>query len=122
MALSGVDLALWDLLAKSQGRPVYDLLGGLEKPSVRAYASTHDIERDRDAGFTAVKLSSRWTGRDSDYDDTVGMTARAREAFGPDALVMTDCYMSWDSVVTREMARLLAALRPLLVRRRAHSR
>ena len=108
MALSGVDLALWDLLAKSEGRPVYDLLGGLKKQSVRAYASTHEIERDRDAGFTAVKLSSRWTGRDSDYDDTVEMTARAREAFGPDALVMTDCYMSWDSVVTREMARLLA--------------
>ena len=108
MALSGVDLALWDLLAKSEGRPVYDLLGGLKKQSVRAYASTHEIERDRDAGFTAVKLSSRWNERESDYDDTVEMAARAREAFGPDALVMTDCYMSWDSVVTREMARLLA--------------
>ena len=109
MALSGVDLALWDLLAKSEGLPVYELLGGLKKPSIRAYATTHDIERERDAGFTAVKLSPRWTGKESDYDDTVEMMARAREAFGPDALVMTDCYMSWDAAVTRKMARLLAS-------------
>ena len=38
MALSGLDLALWDLLGKAEGRPVYDLLGGLRKPKVRGYA------------------------------------------------------------------------------------
>ena len=40
MALSGVDLALWDLLAKAGDRPVYEVLGGLRKEKVRAYAST----------------------------------------------------------------------------------
>ena len=111
MALSGIDLALWDLLGKAENKPVYELLGGLKKGRVRAYASTHEFERDRDAGFTAVKFSSTWRGYESDYDDTAAMAARAREAFGPDALVMTDCYMSWDSVVTRKMARLLEEYR-----------
>ncbi len=108
MALSGVDLALWDLLAKSEGRPVYDLLGGLEKRSVRAYASTREFERERDAGFTAVKFSHLWEGANGGYDDAVRAAARAREVFGSEALVMVDCYMSWDSVVTAEMSRLLA--------------
>ena len=45
MALSGLDLALWDLLGKVQGRPVYDLLGGLRKPKVRAYATGEAFER-----------------------------------------------------------------------------
>ena len=108
MALSGVDLALWDFLAKAQDRPVYELLGGLQKQKVRVYASTENFDRDRDAGFTAVKFSSQWTGDERDYDDTVEAAAKARAAFGPDALVMADCYMSWDSEVTSEMARLLS--------------
>ena len=108
MALGGIDLALWDLLGKARDRPVYELLGGLKKTGIRAYASTQSFERDRDAGFTAVKFGPRWTGRESDYDATVEMAARARDIFGPDALVMTDCYMSWDSAVTREMASMLA--------------
>ena len=108
MALSGVDLALWDLLGKVQKKPVYELLGGLKKRRVRAYASGMEFARNRDAGFTAAKFGAHWTGRESDYDVMVEMSASAREVFGPDALLMTDCYMSWDAAVTREMARLLA--------------
>ena len=107
MALSGVDLALWDLLGKAQNRPVYDLLGGLSKSMVRAYASSVEFERDRDSGYTAAKFGKLWNEDETDYDAMVEMTARARAVFGPDALLMTDCYMTWDSVVTREMARRL---------------
>ena len=39
MAVSGVELALWDIAGKARGVPVYQLLGGLCQPSVRAYAS-----------------------------------------------------------------------------------
>ena len=38
MALSGVELALWDLLGKARGAPVYQLLGGLCQPRLRGYA------------------------------------------------------------------------------------
>ena len=42
MALSGVDLALWDLLGKAEGKPFYELIGGLRKNRVRAYATGQD--------------------------------------------------------------------------------
>ena len=57
MALSGVDLALWDLLGRARGEPVYELLGGLRKPKVRAYATGMDMERYRDMGYTANKFA-----------------------------------------------------------------
>ena len=50
MALSGIDLALWDLLGRAERQPVYALLGGSSAPRIRAYASGNDPEwyrRDR---------------------------------------------------------------------------
>jgi L-rhamnonate dehydratase len=108
MALSGVDLALWDALGKAEGKPVYELLGGLRKPRVRAYATGEDAEWYRELGFTATKFSHRWTGSESDYDRAVASASRAREVFGTDALIMIDTYMTWDAAVTQEMAKRLA--------------
>ena len=107
MALSGVDLALWDLLAKAERVPVHELIGGRTKERVRAYASGPNAEMYLDAGFTAHKFSSGYPGSESDYDETVAAAARARELFGADALIMTDCYMAWDYEATLEMARRL---------------
>jgi L-rhamnonate dehydratase len=108
MALSGVDLALWDLLGKAQGRPVYDLLGGLAVDKVRAYASSKEYLRDRDAGYTAVKVGTPFFGRDGEADEIVEAVASARESYGPDALVLTDCGMTWNAADTLEMASRLA--------------
>ena len=107
MALSGVDLALWDLLGQAEKKPVYDLIGGRTKDRVRAYATGQRFERYRDMGYSAAKFSHRWTVV-ADYDTAVDLAAQARGVFGPDALVMADCYMSWDAVVVLEMARRLA--------------
>ena len=104
MALSGLDLALWDLLGKRQGRPVYDLLGGLRRPSVRAYATGETFERHRDMGYTAAKFGPAKSESKVDMAGTVDTARRARSVFGPDALVMTDCYMSWDFETTVRMA------------------
>jgi D-galactarolactone cycloisomerase len=86
MAVSGVDLALWDLAGKARGVPVYQLLGGLCQPRTRAYASLlrHDtavLER----GFTAVKL----------HQTDVESVAAAREAAGPDVDLMLDTNCPW---------------------------
>ena len=51
MALSGVDLAIWDLLGKLENQPVYDLLGGLRHERVPAYAS---LGRPRPTRLSAV--------------------------------------------------------------------
>ena len=108
MALSGIDLALWDLLGKTQRRPVYDLIGGLAVDRVRAYANSQDLERDRDAGYTAVKIgthTSSWHGK---ADKTVAAVAAARKVFGREALVMADCYMAWDAADAVDMAERLS--------------
>ncbi|MCY3897219.1 MAG: mandelate racemase/muconate lactonizing enzyme family protein, partial [Caldilineaceae bacterium] len=52
MALSGIDIALWDLLGMAERQPVYALLGGASAPSIRAYASGDDPEWFAESGFT----------------------------------------------------------------------
>ena len=108
MALSGVDLALWDLLARAEQVPVYQLLGGRKKERVRAYATGDDAEWYAELGFRAHKFSHRWRGDPADYERVAAQAAQARRLFGPLALLMVDCYMSWDAAVTLEMARRLA--------------
>jgi len=107
MALSGVDLALWDLLGNAECKPVYDLIGPRNKEKVTAYATGPDSEWYQELGFTAHKFNIHWTGDPADYDVAVERTARTRAIFGPDARIMIDTYMSWDTDVTLEMARLL---------------
>ena len=108
MALSGIDLALWDLLGKAEGKPVYDLIGGLTKSNIRAYATGEDSERFHELGYTAHKFGHRWTGKDSDYDTAIAKAAEVRQMFGPDAMIMMDVYLSWDADVTLEMHKRLA--------------
>ena len=107
MALSGVDLALHDLLAKACAQPVYELLGGARKSSILAYATGPDSEAYRDLGFRAHKFPHRWVS-DADYETAAAAAANARRLYGADAHVMVDCYMSWDAEVTTRMADILS--------------
>ena len=69
--ISGVDLALWDLLGKHLNQPVYELLGGLKRPRIRVYMSVlfEDTPEEtaalateaRELGFTAVKFGDHTT-------------------------------------------------------------
>ena len=108
MALSGVDLALWDLLGRAERVPVYDLLGGKKKDRVQSYATGDDPEWYSELGFTAHKFPHRWTGSDADYDSAIASAARARELFGPEAQLMIDTYMTWDAQATLEMSKRLS--------------
>ncbi len=89
-ALSGLDIALWDLRGKAEGKPVHELLGGARRDRVRAYASmlmpdTPEEVAERvhalcEEGFTAVKLGWGPLGRDPRHD--VRLAAAAKEAAG----------------------------------------
>lgn len=107
MALSGVDLALYDLLARAQGIPVYELLGGAQKSRIVAYATGPDSRMYRDLGFLHHKFPHRFAGDPADYEAAATAAANARQLFGPEARLMVDCYMSWDADVTRRMAEIL---------------
>lgn len=106
MAISGIDLALLDLLGHAERKPVCDLIGVRTKERIRAYASCSNFGLARDLGYNAVKFFHQWKGN-SDYDKAVEMASNVRNLL-PNALVMVDCYLSWDYVVTLEMSRRLA--------------
>ena len=83
---------------------MYDLLGGLRKPKVRAYATGEAFERYRDLGYTAAKFSPAGSASEADIQQTAALARQARSLLGGDALVMTDCYMAWDFETTTRMA------------------
>ena len=56
-AISGVDLALWDIIGKARGVPVYRLIGGEVKPRVPAYCTGNDIEQHIQFGYHRLKLA-----------------------------------------------------------------
>ena len=103
MAISGVDLALWDLLGNAEGQPVYKLIGPRHKDNIRAYATGIDTEWYAEMGFTAHKFPHKWKSK-KDYEVAIRRSEKARRLMGPDALIMIDTYMSWNRETTIQMA------------------
>jgi D-galactarolactone cycloisomerase len=97
-AISGIDIALWDLFGQATGQPVSRLLGGRHAERVRPYASVLMREPEELAahleallaqGFRAFKLGWGPFGRVSKAMDEA-IIRRAREAVGPDVALMVD--------------------------------
>jgi L-alanine-DL-glutamate epimerase-like enolase superfamily enzyme len=97
-AISGIDIALWDILGKVAGQPIGRLLGGRYRERVRPYASLLMDVPERLAehllalkaqGFNAFKIGWGPFGRKSGALDEAIVRA-ARDAVGPDAALMVD--------------------------------
>jgi len=95
-ALSGVEVAMWDLLGKHLEKPVRDILGGRSRDEVTPYASTMyftewgqdpeiPVATARDDGFTAAKIKIG-----GGVEDDVSRMRTAREVLGADADIMVD--------------------------------
>jgi L-alanine-DL-glutamate epimerase-like enolase superfamily enzyme len=97
-AMSGIDIAIWDIIGKALNMPLYKVLGGSFRDKVRAYASTlmpytprESYEETRkccEAGYTAVKLG--WGGFEQGMRENIALIKAAREAAGPDIDLMFD--------------------------------
>ena len=96
--ISGIDIALWDLLGKATGQSVGRLLGGRYRERVQPYASLlmQEPAKMRDSllavkaqGFRAFKIGWGPFGRNSSAMDEAIVKA-AREAIGPDCRLMVD--------------------------------
>jgi L-alanine-DL-glutamate epimerase-like enolase superfamily enzyme len=119
-ALSGVDIALWDIKGKAAGKPVYELLGSPVRDRVRAYASmlmpettdevTERVTALREDGFTAVKLGWGPLGADPEHD--VRLAGAAVEAAGENFDVLIDAGHGYgaDAGTAVEVARELERL------------
>jgi len=103
-ALSGIDIALWDIKGKALGKPVRELLGPVQRTRVRAYASTLMPDTEDDVvrsvsqlidryGFTAVKLGWGPLGQDPDHD--VRLAKAARKAAGDNIDVLIDAGLGY---------------------------
>jgi D-galactarolactone cycloisomerase len=118
-ALSGIDIALWDLKGRALGLPVHVLMGGPIRERVRAYA-TGLYRRDLpdhetylreeavsyvEAGFTAMKLKTGWG-----VAEDVRLTRALRDEIGPDVELMVDANHAYDAVDALRYARAVEEL------------
>lgn len=96
--MSGIDMAIWDIMGKAIGKPVHKLLGGSYTDKVRAYASalmpenTDEVKRMVDTyvsqGYTAIKFGWGPLGYDVHYD--LELIKTARKTAGDKVEIMID--------------------------------
>ena len=95
-AISGLDIALWDIRGKLEGVPVATLLGGIKRKRVEAYASLlqyggavehvrRNVARALERGYRHIKLHER----------TAESVAAARDVAGPGIPIMVDTNCGW---------------------------
>ncbi len=112
-AMSGIDIALWDIKGKKLGMPIWKLLGGGFRDSIRCYASLLFEETPRetgeaarrlsDQGFDAVKFGWGPMGRNERTD--IQLVAEAREGLGNQGDLMVDAGLVWDAKTAIHRAR-----------------
>jgi len=119
LAISAVDIALWDLRARRQGAPLWRVLGGFD-PQVPCYAGGIDLDFTLEAllrqtdenlkrGFRAIKMK---VGRPVLHED-VGRVRAMRQHLGAEFPLMVDANMRWSVDDAIRAARALAPFAPV---------
>ena len=94
-AVSGIELALWDLAGKLRGVPVHALLGGPCQSRLRVYASLPRYGSPSDVGRAASAMAERGYTVIKLHQTDVDSVAVAREAVGEDVELMLDTNCPW---------------------------
>jgi L-rhamnonate dehydratase len=97
-AISGVDLALWDLLGKLRDEPVYQLLGGPVREELMFYATGSRPDVAKALGFIGGKMPLHHGPAEGEegFRKNLQMIAEMRDKTGDDFWLMLDCWMSLD--------------------------
>jgi L-rhamnonate dehydratase len=106
MAISAVDLALWDLVGKVRGEPVYNLIGGLSRDEITLYCTGPDAGAIKAMGFWGAKVPlphSPFDGR-AGLEANVAFLGAQRQRVGAGFPLMVDCYMALDVSYAIELA------------------
>ena len=122
VAISAVDIALWDAVGKAARQPVYRLLGGRTKPRIPVYASrlysipleelAAEARRYKDEGYKAMKLRFGWGPADGaeGMHRNLDLVRAVRDAVGDGVDIMADAYMGWTLDYAKRMLPLLEPL------------
>jgi galactonate dehydratase len=135
-ALTGVEIALWDLAGKALGVPIYQLLGGKVRDRIRVYCDSATNRRDDprakefisqiiDMGFTAAKIDIddggdaarfdrvNWTANNAEIDHMVDKVAFMRESLPARIDLAADMHGRYDVGTGKRMAKELEPFRLL---------
>ena len=119
VAISALDIALWDILGKSAKQPVYRLLGGRTKARIPVYASrlysvelndlATEARRYKEEGYRAMKMRFGWGPADGarGMQRNLELVRTVREAIGDEIDLMADAYMGWTLDYAKRMLPLL---------------
>lgn len=112
-AMSGIDIALWDIIGKATGRSVAQMLGGVFRTRIKAYASLVMPDTIREAaalaetylghGYKAIKFGWGPFGRNDAFDIEAVRTLRS--VIGDDVDLMIDIGHTWDAKQAIRMAK-----------------
>ncbi len=128
--MTALETALWDLVGKALGLPVYQLLGGKFRDRIRVYCDTagsrmapelmaEKAKEDIKIGFNAVKFDIDDAGDPNKYDRynwsvsvpelqrMVNQIAAVREAVGPNIDICVDCHGRFDEVSGHKIAKAM---------------
>ena len=110
-AISGIDLALWDLKGRALKLPVYELAGGPAHDAQPVYATGNDTDWHLELGFRTTKLACPYGTFDGleALSRNEELVAKTRELVGRDVELMLDCWMAFD---VEFAVRLAERLRP----------
>ncbi|WP_026971798.1 mandelate racemase/muconate lactonizing enzyme family protein [Aliagarivorans marinus] len=111
-AISGVDIALWDVIGKACNQPIHALIGGAFRTEVTPYATGFyrvaegnypadliaEAHRYVDAGFEAFKLKIGFG-----IEQDIAFMRAIREAVGPDVKIMADANGAYNSGAARRL-------------------
>ena len=113
VALSGLDVALWDIIGKVRGMPLFQLLGGKRRDKVPVYATALYPEEPSkvaaharafaDQGFHGVKIKVGF-----DLDQDIRIVRAVREELGKDFVLMTDANQGYSLAVAMQAAAAFA--------------
>ena len=123
-AISGIDMALWDIKGKALGVPVYELLGGPTRSRIQVYAhagSPESIKERKAQGFRMFKASvhnatkSGIVATKAFIDDAANRFAAIREAGGDDVSIGIDFHGAISPQNAKLLIRVLEPYQPMFI-------
>ncbi len=124
VAISAIDIALWDIMGKITNKPVFKLLGGRTKEKIPVYASKlysqpiKDLQKEAESyvkqGFKMFKMRFGWGPKDGPegMKKNIELAEAVREVIGYDTDLMMECYMGWNLDYAKRMMPKLVKFNP----------